>query len=278
MELSSRADNVQIVRQAIAGLADAVSLSPADLNDVGTAVTEACNNVSMHAYDGVEGPLKVELLADGAIVVATVRDWGAGLRLHVDPHAQFPTDVDGELAGLGMPSIQSLATRAHWRDPDDGGTDVEMVFSTGSAAAASRLDHLLPEPCAIEPGRLSDAIEVGIAPPAVARNVLPRLLRAMAARAHFSMDEHAGVQRVGEVLLADDSPWATSGGIQVRLVAGGDSLELTVGPLSASDADALAESICRAEPSLQTHMAELDDGARRLAVRLRRARASAGVD
>ena len=63
LSLSNRAENVLLVRQALSGLAEAVGLDPIALNDVSTAVTEACNNVVLHAYGGGEGPLEVELCA-----------------------------------------------------------------------------------------------------------------------------------------------------------------------------------------------------------------------
>ncbi len=38
-----------LVRQMLAGVAEAVELDANDLNDISTAVTEACNNVVLHA-------------------------------------------------------------------------------------------------------------------------------------------------------------------------------------------------------------------------------------
>ena len=47
------------MRQALTGLGDAYDLDPDLLGDIKTAVTEACNNVVLHAYeedeDGLHG-------------------------------------------------------------------------------------------------------------------------------------------------------------------------------------------------------------------------------
>jgi anti-sigma regulatory factor (Ser/Thr protein kinase) len=271
VELSSRAENVPVVRQVLGGLADATGLSPPDLNDIGTAVTEACNNASAHAYGGDEGPLEVELVATETTVIVTVRDRGVGLTFDARSPLEFPTDVDGELTGIGLPSIQGLASDARWSEPAGGGTAVEMTFSTdilASEGIGSGCDSL--EPVAIEPRQLANTIEVGMAPLSVARGVLPRLLRAMAARAHFSIDRHADVQRVGSALLADASNWGSSGTVQARFVTGTDSLELAIGPMARANACLLADAAREIEPQLRTSVVDLVDGGQRLLLRLQR--------
>jgi serine/threonine-protein kinase RsbW len=273
LELSSRVENISVVRQALVGLADAIGISAPDLNDIGTAVTEACNNASAHAYGGDEGPLEVELVATETTMVVTVRDRGVGLVLDGQSPVEFPTDVDGDLTGIGLPSIKGLATKARWSKPAGGGTAVEMVFSMGAGASkriGSGWDSL--EPVAIEPGQLANTIEVVMAPLAVARGVLPRLLRAMAARAHFSIDRHADVQRVSSVVLADASSWAPFGGVQARLVTGTDSLELAIGPIAGDVAVLLADAACEIEPELHTSIVRLGGGSQRLLLGLGRSR------
>jgi serine/threonine-protein kinase RsbW len=273
LELSSRVENIPVVRQALVGLADAIGISGPDLNDIGTAVTEACNNVSAHAYGGDEGPLEVELVATETTMVVTVRDRGVGLVLDGRSAVEFPTDVDGDLTGIGLPSIRGLATNARWSEPPGGGTAVEMTFSMAAVASegiGSGWDCL--EPVTIEPDQLADTIEVVMAPPAVARGVLPRLLRVMAARAHFSIDRHADVQRVSSVVLADASSWAPFGVVQACVVTGPDSLELTIGPIAGDDAALLADAACEIEPELHTSMVRLGGGSQRLLLSLERLR------
>lgn len=274
--ISSRAENVPVVRQALSGLADVTGLSPADLNDIGTAVTEACNNVSVHAYDGREGPLEVELFARDATMVVTVRDRGVGLALDGGARVEFPSDVNGELAGIGVPSIKALAGSARWSEPAGGGTEVEMTFSTGSLAwEGIGSGYAFTEPFFPEPRRFAEAIEVGMAPLSVAQSVLPRLLRAMAARAHFSIERHADVQRVGSVvLLADPSMWSASG-VHARLVAGDDSLEVAVGPLSEEDVARVVVAACATEPNLRVAAERLAGRPQRLVLHLDRSPTSA---
>jgi serine/threonine-protein kinase RsbW len=273
LELSSRADNVTLVRQALGGFADATGLSVPDLNDIGTAVTEACNNAAVHAYGGDEGPLEVELAAAPPATIVTVRDRGVGMAFDARSPVDFPTDVNGELTGLGVPSIQGLATNARWSEPEGGGTAVEMMFATGLLGSEPvGSDHPTFQSIAIEPGQLANTIEAGMAPVGVARRVLPRLLRAMGARAHFSIERLADVQRLGSVLLADASSWSSSGGVQARLVAGPASLELAIGPMAEEDASRLAEAVHEIEPKLDISVMHLGGGHQRLVLGLARSR------
>jgi hypothetical protein len=148
-----------------------------------------------------------------------------------------------------------------------------MMFAMGAVASegiGSGWDSL--EPVAIEPGQLANTIEVLMAPLAVARRVLPRLLRVVAARAHFSIDRHADVQRVSSVVLADAWSWAPFGCVQACLVTGSDSLELAIGPIAEDDASLLADAACEIEPELHTSIVRLGGGSQRLLVSLERSR------
>ena len=52
MLLPARAENVAVVRHALAGLAEEIGMDEAGIADLKTVVTEACMNVVAHAYAG----------------------------------------------------------------------------------------------------------------------------------------------------------------------------------------------------------------------------------
>ncbi|HUH80880.1 MAG TPA: SpoIIE family protein phosphatase [Solirubrobacteraceae bacterium] len=271
LRLSSRLEDVIVVRQLLGGFADATGLSAADLSDIGTAVTEACNNAAAHAYGGDDGPLAVDVLARDAEVVATVRDWGVGMALDGGSPVEFPSDVDGELTGIGVPSIKALASAARWTEPPGGGTEVEMTFPTAAVVrATSGPEAELAGFFDDEPSGPVHAIEVEMAPGSIARCVLPRLLRVMAARAQFSVDRHADVQRVTSAVLgAGISSWITRGA-SARVTAVDGSLEVAIGPMSEEDVSRLAIAVGSVEPDLAVAMEPLVGPPRRLVVRMER--------
>ncbi|HTY97343.1 MAG TPA: SpoIIE family protein phosphatase [Solirubrobacteraceae bacterium] len=278
LTLSSRVENVIVVRQALAGLADATGLSAVDLSDIGTAVTEACNNVSSHAYQGLEGPLEVELRTGAATVVVTVRDRGIGMDLEHDSPLEFPSDVEGELTGIGLPSIKALTTATRWSEPAGGGTEVEMTFAAPSMAPPIHLsedgqrrgDDHAGDPSAGEPSWHADAVEATMTPVAIARRVLPRLLRIMASRARFSLERQADVDRVAAAGLGAGVWSWSAAGVRARLLAAGERLEVAIGPISDQEASRLAVAVGAAEPKLQVTTEHLYDGRQRLVLRLER--------
>src|SRR5438270_14069311 len=119
--LPNRAENVAIVRQALTGVADAMQLENGVLSDIKTAVSEACNNVVLHAYDGREGPLEVYVCPTEDELDVVVRDEGLGIQ----PHLPEP---DAGVQGVGLSLIQALTDRVEVRGSAGEGTEVRMGF------------------------------------------------------------------------------------------------------------------------------------------------------
>lgn len=121
LALPARPEGVGVVRQALAGLADAMALDGAILADAKMAVTEACTNVVVHAYGDTDGELEVEMLADDFAVTVVVRDRGTGIR----PRATRETQA----LGLGLPLIAALSDAFEVRGGPGIGTEVRMTFA-----------------------------------------------------------------------------------------------------------------------------------------------------
>jgi anti-sigma regulatory factor (Ser/Thr protein kinase) len=119
--MPARAEGVGVVRQALAGVADALDFDASVLADMKMAVTEACTNVVVHAYDG-EGMLEVEMLAgeDGLTIV--VRDHGTGIQPR-------PARSGAAALGLGLPLIAALSDAFELRGSAGVGTEVRMTFA-----------------------------------------------------------------------------------------------------------------------------------------------------
>ncbi len=234
LSLSNRAENVLLVRQALSGLAEAVGLDPIALNDVSTAVTEACNNVVLHAYAGAEGPLEVELSTTAGGLDATVRDHGAGL----EPGVTTADDVSG---GIGLPVIQALSDSVEFRDVAGGGTEVAMHFEASFAEpleeAAEGEDGAELE--AIDHGIPGDVTMMTVGPTSVARGVVPRVLSTLAARAYFSTDRISDTQLLADALVAHADDSSSAGHLSVGVSVAPRHLEIRIGPLQAGRAGAL---------------------------------------
>jgi anti-sigma regulatory factor (Ser/Thr protein kinase) len=121
LTMPARAEGVGVVRQALSGVADALDFDPSVLADMKMAVTEACTNVVVHAYDD-EGLLEVEMLAGEHGLTIVVRDHGAGIQPR-------PARAGAAALGLGLPLIAALSDAFELRGSAGVGTEVRMMFS-----------------------------------------------------------------------------------------------------------------------------------------------------
>jgi serine/threonine-protein kinase RsbW len=234
LNLSNRPENVLLVRQALAGVAEAIALDAVELNDISTAVSEACNNVAAHAYGGGPGPLEVEIHALPEALLVVVRDRGSGIR----PGLKAPGEAGG---GIGLPVIRALTEHVEFRAHDDGGTEVRMLFATLKAGALTHAPgEEREEPAAaIVNGSLADTVAMTIAPTSLARTVLPRVMCALAARAYFSTDRISDTQVLADALVAHTDGSISASHLSVGVSVAPRNLALCVGPLLAGRGSAL---------------------------------------
>lgn len=117
LRLPAAEDAVPIVRQALGGVADAVGMRVEQIEDIKVAVTEACRNVILHAYDAPgAGILAVCIALTDSMLEVTVVDRGRGFRSA--PHAP---------GGVGLHAIAAL-TDTFRVSPGFPGTRVIMRF------------------------------------------------------------------------------------------------------------------------------------------------------
>jgi serine/threonine-protein kinase RsbW len=120
LNMPARAEGVGVVRQALAGLADALAFDAAVLSDMKMAVTEACTNVVVHAYDDEPGELEVSMAAGVDDLTIVVRDHGI---------APKPARTEPPALGLGLPLIAALSDAFELRGSAGQGTEVRMTFA-----------------------------------------------------------------------------------------------------------------------------------------------------
>jgi serine/threonine-protein kinase RsbW len=123
LTMPARPEGVGVVRQALAGMADALDFEAPVLADMKMAVTEACTNVVVHAYDETDGGvLEVEMRATEEGLTIVVRDHGTGIQPR-------PARSEPAALGLGLPLIAALSDAFELRGSAGAGTEVTMTFA-----------------------------------------------------------------------------------------------------------------------------------------------------
>lgn len=223
--LAARAENLALVRQALAGLADAVAIDDGPLADLKQIATEACMNAVVHAYPGEqEGRVDVVAVATDRVVELRVRDWGVGFRPR-------PAEPDGSLR-LGLPLIATIADSFEIASPPDGGTSlvarIRLSGSNGDGEIAAR---------PTVPREAEMAITAGTS----ARPVIARVLAIAATRAGFSLDRMSDGVLLGDAIAAGDAADFADNRVGIGIEEAGPALSVRVGPFVKGGAQRMLE-------------------------------------
>jgi serine/threonine-protein kinase RsbW len=234
LNLRGKPENVLLVRQALSGVAETLCLDPLELNDISTAVSEACNNVALHAYEGAEGPLELEIYVEPEALGVVVRDHGVGIQPRIE------STPAGGPGGIGLPIMLALAQSVEFTDLDGHGTEVRLEFAiAGPAAELSCPIHDEQRVEVADLGQDHDVTAITLAPAALARSVLPRVLSALAARAFFSTDRISDTQLLADALVAHANGALSGSHLSVGISVAPRELDVRIGPLQSGRASAL---------------------------------------
>jgi serine/threonine-protein kinase RsbW len=229
MSLPARAENVAVVRHALAGLAERLGMDEACLADLKTVVTEACMNVVVHAYAGAEpGPLEVEAEAGGGGLTVLIRDHGSGIRPRPDVEER-------QSLRIGLTLIAALSTSFEIKGGADKGTEIRMhvplAVHEDGAKAGSTFAVAAEEDTRIRVG-----------PPEIVGPVLSRALSALAARHDISVDRLSDTMLLSDAISARAPQGFTDGHVSLRIAELPEGIELKVGPMTHGGANRLRDS------------------------------------
>jgi serine/threonine-protein kinase RsbW len=128
LELPAAPLGVPRARAAVTQLCDALDVPDEVKENIRLAVTEACTNCVLHAYDG-EAPTstyRLEARTEAGEIVVVVQDWGTGI------------GGDGDTAGArreegshgrGLAVMRATATSVEIASAIGKGTRVELRFA-----------------------------------------------------------------------------------------------------------------------------------------------------
>jgi serine/threonine-protein kinase RsbW len=213
LTLPATAENVIVVRQAVAGLGEALGLPASRIADLKTVVSEACNNVVLHAYEGEPGPLEVTAEPRSGELEVQVADQGRGFR---------PRANEGDTSlGLGLPLIAALSDSFEIKGGIGQGSRTTIRFSYAPPDFSNN-------------GRPVEApkeFELAIPPGDMVKPVVARVIGALAARAEFSVDRLADTVLLGDAVSSSEGGDFAEGRVGISIKDGDGTLDVRVGPL-----------------------------------------------
>jgi serine/threonine-protein kinase RsbW len=231
MLLPAKAENIAVVRHALAGLGEEIGMDEPGLADLKTVVTEACMNVVAHAYDGEPGPLMVEAKPDGEGLTVVVRDEGRGIRPQAD------VDFQPSLR-LGLALIAALSSSFAIAGGLDRGTEVTMRLPLrGGGANGNGGDRVKIEPTT------AARTEVLADRPELLGPVLARVVGALAARRDLSVDRVSDLVLVTDAIAAAAPDHFTDGKVRLGLDDHKGGIELRLGPMDPGGAAEIREDL-----------------------------------
>lgn len=243
--LPARAENVSLVRHAVAGLAAAIGMDDAGVADAKAVVTEACVNAAVHAYDeGEEGPMEVVAGLDGKTLDLVIRDFGQGFR----PRIAAPGD--GQSLRLGLPLIATLASTFELRGNPGGGTELRISLAIDGA------DDVPPEsPARVAEPREDTVVSVGDFD--LAALVVSRVLSSVGARVDLSVDKLSDAILLGDAIAGGSPDGFVDGRVQVSVTDEDRAIGVKVGPLREGAAERLLSAL--EVPALGASLQKLAD-------------------
>lgn len=216
MKLPARAENVAVIRHALAGMAEQIGMDEAGLADLKTVVTEACTNVVVHAYPNGDGPLLVEAEPDDEGLTVIVRDTGSG----ISPEA----DSDRASLKLGLSLIAALSSSFSISGGLDRGTEVMMrvPLQGGGSSGEPSEQKLVPE---------VTGAEIAVGRPELLEPVLANLVGSLAARQEISVERLADAVLLTDAISIAAPGRFADGCVRVGLGESEAGLELRLGPM-----------------------------------------------
>ena len=230
MALPAKAENVAVVRHALAGLGERLGMDEAGVADLKTVVTEAAMNVVVHAYpEGEVGPLAVDAVAELDGLTVEVRDFGTGIRPR--------PDVDRPSLRIGLTLIAALSNSFEISGGAGRGTVIRMHLSL---SAAERGEGPPAQPAAPP---APEETEVRVGPPDLVGPVMSRVIGALAARQEIGVDRLSDAMLLSDAISARAPEGFADGHVSLSIADRPDGVVLRVGPMLSGAAERVRESL-----------------------------------
>lgn len=133
MEFFSRPENEGLARAVVATFVARLNPTLDEINDIKTAVSEAVTNSVVHAYENIEGIIKLEVEINNKDATVIISDEGMGIK-DVDKAREplFTTNAADERSGMGFTFMEIFMDSLEVESTYGKGTIVRMTKTINS--------------------------------------------------------------------------------------------------------------------------------------------------
>jgi anti-sigma regulatory factor (Ser/Thr protein kinase) len=233
MALPAKAENVAVVRHALAGLGERLGMDEVSLADLKTVVTEAAMNVVVHAYpEGQPGLLAVSAVREGDGLTVEVRDRGEGIRPR--------PEVDRPSLRIGLTLIAALSSSFEISGGVGRGTVIRMHLPLRASGAEEEAQPAALPADGVEPPKDT---EVRVGPPELVGPVMSRVLGALIARQEIGVDRLSDAMLLTDAISARAPEGFIDGHVALSVADRPDGVVLRVGPMTEGAAERVREGL-----------------------------------
>jgi serine/threonine-protein kinase RsbW len=232
MSLPARAENVAVVRHALAGFAERIGMDDPGLADLKTVVTEACMNVVVHAYPAdAPGLLEVEAAQELDGLTVAVRDYGMGIRPR--------PDIDRPSLRIGLTLIAAMSKSFEIKGGVDRGTEIRMHLPLQADPESSSP----ADDAGFASSPVAEETEMRVGHPDLVAPILSRALGAFAARREVTVDRLSDTMLLSDAISAGAPQGFADGQVSLSIADREEGVELRVGPMVGGGAERLRASL-----------------------------------
>jgi serine/threonine-protein kinase RsbW len=129
LKIPSQTDNLDLIRDFVAGIARKVGFDNQEINKIELAVDEACTNVIEHAYQYDESQdIDIAVKIDYQKLTVVVTDRGRSFRMEEVELPDMKTYLaELRVGGLGIYLMKTLMDEVDYHSQPDGKNQVRMV-------------------------------------------------------------------------------------------------------------------------------------------------------
>lgn len=130
LKIPAMAEYIDLVRLSVSGIGNRMDLTIDEIEDLKTAVSEACNNSIRHAYRKADprNSIEIRFLIYQKKIMIKIKDFGHGFDTKfIKEYIRRQDNERNEGIGIGLYLIKTLMDEVEYSSDPKSGTEVSLI-------------------------------------------------------------------------------------------------------------------------------------------------------